>query len=70
MDYVCDQTVGIVPTIQAGTVNGLVVATEQRIPVAPDVPTSVEQGTGRIPGDRLERAVRTKGHVKGHRLRC
>jgi tripartite-type tricarboxylate transporter receptor subunit TctC len=44
VDYVCDQTVGVVPSIQAGSVNGLVVATEQRIAVAPDVPTSVEQG--------------------------
>jgi tripartite-type tricarboxylate transporter receptor subunit TctC len=44
VDYVCDQTVGVVPSIQAGTVNGLVVATEQRIAVAPNVPTSVEQG--------------------------
>ena len=44
VDYVCDQTVGIVPSIQAGTVNGLVVATESRISVAPDVPTSAEQG--------------------------
>ena len=44
VDYVCDQTVGVVPSIQGGTVNGLVVATEQRIAVAPNVPTSIEQG--------------------------
>ena len=44
VDYVCDQTVGVVPSIQGGTVKGLVVATQERIAVAPDVPTSVEQG--------------------------
>jgi tripartite-type tricarboxylate transporter receptor subunit TctC len=44
VDYVCDQTVGVVPTIQAGQVNGLVVATPERISVAPNVPTSKEQG--------------------------
>jgi tripartite-type tricarboxylate transporter receptor subunit TctC len=44
VDYVCDQTVGIVPQIQAGTVKGLVAAVPKRIPVVPDVPTSAEQG--------------------------
>jgi tripartite-type tricarboxylate transporter receptor subunit TctC len=44
VDYVCDQTVGIVPQIQAGTVKGLVAAVPNRIPVVPDVPTSAEQG--------------------------
>ena len=44
IDYVCDQTVGIVPQVQAGQVKGLVVAVKGRIPVIPDVPTSAEQG--------------------------
>lgn len=44
VDYVCDQTVGVVPTIQAGKANGLVVATPERISVVPNVPTSKEQG--------------------------
>jgi tripartite-type tricarboxylate transporter receptor subunit TctC len=44
VDYVCDQTVGVVPTIQAGQANGLVVATPERISVVPNVPTSKEQG--------------------------
>jgi tripartite-type tricarboxylate transporter receptor subunit TctC len=44
IDYVCDQTVGIVPQIQAGQVKGLVVAVPNRVPVIPDVPTSTEQG--------------------------
>src|SRR5918998_3325658 len=44
VDYVCDQTVAIVPQIQAKEVNGLVVAVKNRLNVIPDVPTSAEQG--------------------------
>jgi tripartite-type tricarboxylate transporter receptor subunit TctC len=44
IDYVCDQTVGIVPSIQGGLVKGLVIATSGRTAVLPDLPTSVEQG--------------------------
>jgi tripartite-type tricarboxylate transporter receptor subunit TctC len=44
IDYVCDQTVAIVPSIQGGTVKGLVAAVPQRVPVVPDIPTSTEQG--------------------------
>jgi len=44
IDYVCDQTVGIVPSIQGGLVKGMVIATSERSPVLPNVPTSIEQG--------------------------
>ena len=44
VDYVCDQTVGIVPSIQGGTVKGWVVATPDRLAPLPDMPTSKEQG--------------------------
>jgi tripartite-type tricarboxylate transporter receptor subunit TctC len=44
IDYVCDQTVGIVPQIQAESVKGLVVAVPNRVAVIPNVPTSTEQG--------------------------
>lgn len=44
IDYVCDQTVGVVPQIQAKEVKGLVVAVKNRLAVLPDVPTSEEQG--------------------------
>jgi tripartite-type tricarboxylate transporter receptor subunit TctC len=44
LDYVCDQTVGIVPQVQAKEVKGLVVAVPSRVPVIPDVPTAAEQG--------------------------
>lgn len=47
IDYVCDQTVAVVPQVQGGEVKGLVVAVEKRLAVIPDVPTSAEQG---LPG--------------------
>jgi tripartite-type tricarboxylate transporter receptor subunit TctC len=42
LDYVCDQTVGIVP--QLTNLKTYVVATPQRLEVAKDVPTSAEAG--------------------------
>ncbi len=42
LDYVCDQTVGIVP--QLNNLKTYVVATPGRLPTAPDVPTSAEAG--------------------------
>lgn len=42
LDYVCDQTVGIVP--QLTNLKTYVVATPARLQVAPDVPTSKEAG--------------------------
>jgi tripartite-type tricarboxylate transporter receptor subunit TctC len=42
LDYVCDQTVGIVP--QMVNLKTYVVATPKRLPVAKDVPTSQEVG--------------------------
>ncbi len=44
VDYVCDQTVAIVPTVQAKEGKGLVVAVKDRLAVIPDVPTAAEQG--------------------------
>lgn len=44
VDYVCDQTVGIVPSIQGNSVKGLVVAVPARLASITDVPTSAEQG--------------------------
>lgn len=44
VDYVCDQTVGVVPSIQGKMINGLVVAVPARLPAIPDVPTAAEQG--------------------------
>ncbi len=44
IDYVCDQTVGVAPQVQAKEVKGLVVAVKTRVPIMSDVPTSEEQG--------------------------
>lgn len=42
LDYVCDQTVGIIP--QLDNLKTFVVATPQRLPTAPNVPTAAEAG--------------------------
>ncbi|CEJ15747.1 Tripartite tricarboxylate transporter family receptor [bacterium YEK0313] len=42
LDYVCDQTVTIIP--QLTSLNTLVIATPARSPAAPDVPTAAEAG--------------------------
>jgi tripartite-type tricarboxylate transporter receptor subunit TctC len=47
VDYMCDQIVNLVPQIQAGTIKAYAVATPQRSPALPDVPTTKEAG---LPG--------------------
>ena len=44
IDYVCDAAGAIVPQLQAGAVNGLVVTTRERLTALPDMPTSIEAG--------------------------
>jgi len=42
VDYMCDQIVNAVPQIQAGTIRTYAIATAERCPVLPDVPTTKE----------------------------
>ena len=44
IDFTCDQTAGIVPSIQGGLIKGLTVAMPTRLPSVPDMPTSAEEG--------------------------
>lgn len=44
IDYMCDQIVNVVPQVQAGTVKAFAVATPQRNPALPEVPTTTEAG--------------------------
>ncbi len=44
VDYACDQIVNLVPQIKAGTIKAFAVATPQRNPALPDVPTTIEAG--------------------------
>jgi tripartite-type tricarboxylate transporter receptor subunit TctC len=64
IDYVCDQTVGIVPSIQGGLVKGMVVATPERSPVLPDVPTSTEQGLPKFQATGWNLLLAPKGTPK------
>jgi tripartite-type tricarboxylate transporter receptor subunit TctC len=44
VDYMCDQIVNAVPQVQAGTIKAYGVATPERNPALPDVPTTKEGG--------------------------
>ena len=44
VDYMCDQIVNAVPQVQAGSIKAYAIATAQRNPALPDVPTTREAG--------------------------
>src|SRR3954463_15021446 len=44
VDYMCDQIVNAVPQVNAGTIKAYAVATPERNPSLPDVPTTTEDG--------------------------
>ncbi|HEX7128006.1 MAG TPA: tripartite tricarboxylate transporter substrate binding protein BugD [Thermodesulfobacteriota bacterium] len=44
VDYMCDQIVNLTPQIQAGTIKAFAIATAERNPAIPDVPTTREAG--------------------------
>jgi tripartite-type tricarboxylate transporter receptor subunit TctC len=46
VDFMCDQITNLAPQIQSGNVKGLAIATPERSPVLPDVPTTKEAGLG------------------------
>ena len=44
VDYMCDQIVNAVPQINAGTIKAYAIATAERNPSLPNVPTTAEAG--------------------------
>jgi tripartite-type tricarboxylate transporter receptor subunit TctC len=44
VDFMCDQIVNLVPQIQAGTIKAYAIATPERSPAIPEVPTTKEAG--------------------------
>jgi tripartite-type tricarboxylate transporter receptor subunit TctC len=48
IDFVCDAAGAIVPQIQSGAVNGLVVTGRNRVDALPNMPTSAEAGFGKF----------------------
>ena len=44
VDYMCDQIVNVVPQIKGGTIKAYAIATPERSPSLPDVPTTKEAG--------------------------
>lgn len=46
VDFMCDQITNLAPQIVAGNIKGLAIATPERSPALPDVPTTKEAGLG------------------------
>ena len=44
VDYMCDQIVNLTPQIQGGTIKAFAIATAERNPALPNVPTTKEAG--------------------------
>jgi tripartite-type tricarboxylate transporter receptor subunit TctC len=44
VDFMCDQVTNLTPQINAGTIKAMAIATPQRLPVLPNVPTTTEGG--------------------------
>jgi tripartite-type tricarboxylate transporter receptor subunit TctC len=64
VDYMCDQIVNAVPQINGGTIKAYAVATPERNPSLPDVPTTKEAGLPAFQASGLERDVRAQGHAE------
>ena len=50
VDFMCDQTVNVVPYIKSGRINGYAVASKAKSPALPELPTASEAG---LPGFEL-----------------
>ncbi len=46
VDFMCDQITNLAPQVTAGTIKALAIATPERSPALPDVPTTTEAGFG------------------------
>ncbi len=44
VDFMCDQVTNLTPQINAGNIKAFAVATPQRLPVLPNLPTTIEAG--------------------------
>ncbi len=44
VDFMCDQVTNLTPQINAGNIKAFGIATQQRLPVLPNVPTTIEAG--------------------------
>jgi tripartite-type tricarboxylate transporter receptor subunit TctC len=44
VDFMCDQITNLAPQIKAGTIKAFAIATSERSPALPDLPTSIEAG--------------------------
>ena len=61
VDYMCDQIVNAVPQVNGGTIKAYAVATSERNPSLPDVPTTTEAGLPAFPAQAWNAIFAPKG---------
>src|SRR6201990_3272174 len=64
VDYMCDQIVNAVPQIKGGTIKAYAVATPERNPSLPDVPTTIEAGLPEFQAQAWNAVFAPKGTPK------
>ncbi len=67
VDYMCDQIVNAVPQIKGGTIKAYAVATPERNPSLPDVPTTAEAGLPDFQAQAWNAIFAPKGTPAGDR---
>ena len=67
VDYMCDQIVNAVPQINAGTIKAYAIATPERNPSLPNVPTTAEAGLPAFQAQAWNAIFAPKGTPARHR---
>ena len=67
VDYMCDQIVNAVPQIKGGTIKAYAIATPERNPSLPDVPTTKEAGLPEFEASAWNAMFAPEGHAEGGR---
>ena len=64
VDYMCDQIVNAVPQINGGTIKAYAIATAERNPSLPNLPTTDRGRLAEVSGLGLERDFRAEGYTR------
>ena len=67
VDYMCDQIVNVVPQIKGGTIKAYAIATPERNPSLPDVPTTKEAGLPEFEASAWNALFAPEGHAEADR---
>ena len=64
VDYMCDQIVNVVSQVQGGTIRAYAIASAERNPVLPDVPTTKEAGLPEFQVSAWNALFAPEGHAQ------